>query len=617
MKVSPYVQEVTQPDTRTMNSRQNILPWLIIAAASTGIGALSAEESAAQRDARMDWWREARFGMFIHWSPSSVGGVEIGWDRKGNRPKEHGGNRRGPDVPSVDPVYDSYHKQFDPKQFHADEWVQTAAAAGMKYMVFTAKHHEGFSMWPTAARDGFDISDTPWKNGRGDVLKELSSSCHAKGMRLGWYYSPRDWTHPDYGQGDNAAYDAFMTRQITEILSNYGKIDVMWWDSFGEGDSLSYWKADKFLALTKKLQPGIVINNRCSYYVETNRKGLEADFDTPEQTIGKYQIDRPWESCITLVGHNWSFKPGGALMSLDRVIHTLASCATGDGNLLLNVGPMPDGRIEPRQADLLREVGKWMDRYGESIRGTRGGPFPNGKWGGATFKDKTIYLHLFPGQTDTVILPKLNGRMIHAENFTGGKVVVTEKDSRLAVQVPADSTAKPETIIKLTFDQAVTRVDGQVHFESQPDPALHGLTEITGDATYTASSLAAQWSTEKDSLLKGTCTGDFAFHTNDEKNPFIVIDLGKSKPIEAVAIENRRDMLQERAATLTMWASNDGMTWEKVWQAADTRQRWAAVPERLVAGAMVKGVDARYLKLGLASDATGTLHLRAVRVFGH
>jgi alpha-L-fucosidase len=577
----------------------------------------AAEESVTQRDARMGWWREARFGMFIHWGPSSVGGVEIGWDRNGNRPKESGGNRLGPDVPSVDPVYDNYHKQFDPKEFIASEWVRVAEEAGMKYMVFTTKHHEGFSMWPTKAREGFDISDTPWKNGQGDVLKDLSDACHAKGMKLGWYYSPRDWTHPDYGQGDNAIYDAFMTRQVSEILTHYGKIDAMWWDSFGEGDSIGYWHADRFLALTRKLQPGIVINNRCSFYVETNRKGLEADFDTPEQTIGNYQIDRPWESCITLVGQNWSFKPGGPIMILDRVIQTLASCATGDGNLLLNVGPMPDGRIEPRQVKLLREVGAWMMRYGESIRGTRGGPFRNGKWGGATFKDKVVYLHLFPGSADTVVLPKLNEKWVTAVNLTGGKVAVTQKDGRLSVQVPTHSTAMPETILKLTFDRPVTRVDGQVQLAMQPDPALQGLTEITGAATYTASSLDPQWSAEKDTLLNGTCQGNFAFHTQEEKDPSILIDLGQKKTTAAVVIENRNDMLQERAASLKLWVSNDGKNWEQVWSATGPQPRWVAVPERRVAGAIVKGVDARYLKLGLETGELGTLHLRSVRIYGH
>lgn len=577
----------------------------------------AAEESTDQRDARIQWWRDARFGMFIHWSPSSVGGKEIGWGRNGNRPKEAGGNRRGADTASVDPIYDAYHKQFDPVAFHANEWVDIAAAAGMKYMVFTAKHHEGFSMWPTQARDGFDISDTPWQHGKGDVLKDLSQACHAKGMKLGWYYSPRDWTHPDYGQGDNAKYETFMTKQISEILTNYGKIDIIWWDSFGQGDSINYWHADKFLELCRKIQPSILTNNRCSFYLETNRKGLEGDFDTPEQLIGKYQIDRPWESCITLVGHNWSFQPGGNLMSFDKVIQTIASCATGDGNLLLNVGPMPDGRIEPRQADLLRQVGQWMNRYGESIRGTRGGPFANGPWGGATFYQKTIYLHLFPTAPNLIVLPKLNQKLVSSIDLTGGHAKVTEENGRISIHLTDGDAPKPETIIKLTFDQMVTRVQESVQLTQKADPALQGLTEISRNASYTASSLDPKWSLEKDTLLSGTCQGNFAFHTKDEKDPYILIDLNQSRWIDAVAIENRNDSLQERAATLTLWASNDQSTWQKVWTAPRTQQAWTAIPEHLASGAMVKGCQARYLKLGLNSGNISALHLRSVRVYGH
>src|SRR5688572_32814641 len=157
-------------------------------------------ESPAETETRLKWWREARFGMFIHWSPSSVGGTEIGWGRKAKRPMEAGFNGGGPAGPGVDPVYDAYYKQFNPAQYDPAEWVKLAEDAGMKYLVFTAKHHEGFSMWPTKARD-FSIANTPYRNGKGDILRDLADACHAAKMRFGWYYSPRDWTHPDYGAG--------------------------------------------------------------------------------------------------------------------------------------------------------------------------------------------------------------------------------------------------------------------------------------------------------------------------------------------------------------------------------------------------------------------------------
>ncbi len=262
--------------------------------------------------ARLRWFDEARFGIFIHWSPSSVNGTEIGWGRKAPRPMEAKFNGGSPAGPGVDPVYDNLYKQFNPTAYDADAWVALAREAGAKYLVFTTKHHEGFSMWPTKARAGFDISNTPYRGGKGDILRDLADACHRAGMRLGWYYSPRDWTHPDYGVGDNAKYSAFMAKQLDEILGNYGKIDLIWWDSFGVGDSYKYWHADKTLEQVRRLRPDIVTNNRCSFYSETNRAGLEGDFDTPEQSVGKYQIHRRWESCITLVGHNWGYSPKGA-----------------------------------------------------------------------------------------------------------------------------------------------------------------------------------------------------------------------------------------------------------------------------------------------------------------
>ncbi len=570
-------------------------------------------ETPGQREARMKWWTEARFGMFIHWSPSSVGGTEIGWGRKGNRPKEFGGNRSGPDTVSVDPVYDTYFKRFNPVAYDAKEWVELAKDAGMKYMVFTSKHHEGFAMWPSKVRPDFTIAATPWKGGKGDVLKELSDACHAAGMRLGWYYSPRDWTHPDYGVGDNAKYEADMKTHITEILSNYGKVDVIWWDSFGQGDSITYWHADKFLDLVRKLQPGIIINNRCSFYIESDRKGMEGDFDTPEQVIGKYQVDRPWESCITLVGRHWSFQPGGAMMSFDSVIETLVSCATGDGNLLLNVGPMADGRIEPRQADLLREVGKWMEKNGDTIYATHGGPFRNGRWGGATFKDNTIYLHVLSAAPDTLCLPALKGALVSARNLTGGPVQATlGKDGRIVVTIPKEGRTKPDTIVALTLDRPVERVAGEVELANAATLGLRPLD--MRDATWTASSIEERWSGEKDALLKGGAQGPFAFHTKDETNPSLTIDLKKVKHIDAVEIQNRQDMKQERARGLTLEVSEDGSTWTKVWQADTVESEWIAVPVQHVAGADVKGTSARYLRLSIPSQTPTALHLKEVKV---
>lgn len=594
----------TQP-----SMKRRIVSALLFCALATASARSETPEEAAER---LKWWREARFGMFLHWSPSSVNGTEIGWGRKAKRPMEAPFNGGSPAGPDVDPVYDNLYKQFNPVDYDPKEWVKLAEDAGMKYLVLTAKHHEGFSMWPTKARSGFDISAAPYKSGKGDILREFSDACHAANMRFGWYYSPRDWTHPDYGAGDNAKYETFMTKQVDELMSNYGKIDVIWWDSFGVGDSYAYWHADRFLNQVRKLQPRIVTNNRCSFYQETNREGLQGDFDTPEQKVGNYQIDRPWESCITLVGHNWSFHPGGKMMEFDKVVATLVSCATGDGNLLLNTGPMADGRIEPRQADLLREVGGWMKKYGESIYSTRGGPFRNGGWGGATFRDNIVYVHVLPSAPDKVMLPKLGESLVSSSTLTEDPVKVSQVDGRIVLQLSKGTRKGPATLVKLVFDKTVTRVDGGAELsESLPD----GLRDLGRGAVYTASSLVAAHSREKDTLLTGACKGAFAFHTEDEKNPSIVIDLGKEQRVTRVDVRNREGY-EDRAKTLTLSVSDDGKTWKKLWLASRGEPSWKIEPEEQVNGAPVKGASARYLKLETFNDTPTALHLRSVRIFG-
>ena len=184
------------------------------------------EETKEERNARMAWWREAKFGMFIHWDMSSVAGTEISWSRGGSKPIDNGGDPAGY---VEDPVYDNLYKQFDPAQFNAKQWVKISQDAGMKYIVFTTKHHGGFCMWDTKFTD-YSIMHTPFKR---DVVKELADACHAAQMPFEIYYSPRNWHHPDYGIGNNSKYVAYMNGELRELLSHYGRIDIAWFDSYG------------------------------------------------------------------------------------------------------------------------------------------------------------------------------------------------------------------------------------------------------------------------------------------------------------------------------------------------------------------------------------------------
>jgi len=251
-------------------------------------------ETPEQRDARMQWFRDAKFGMFIHWGPCTVGDREIGWGRKANRPWDISGVQT---PRTSDPEYDNYFKRFNPVKYDADAWVRLAQEAGMKYMVLISKHHDGFSQFDSKLTD-YDIMATPY--GR-DIVKQFVGACHKHGMKLGLYYSTRDWFSPDYLVGDNAKYDAWYRGQIEELLSNYGKIDVMWFDHVG-GRDWGKWRFDQLFAMMYRLQPGLLVNNRAARFcgpaspedrgpaTPEIRKMTDGDFDTPEQQIGAMNL---------------------------------------------------------------------------------------------------------------------------------------------------------------------------------------------------------------------------------------------------------------------------------------------------------------------------------------
>ena len=426
------------------------------AAASTGDAAANAfTETPEQRDARTAWWREARFGMFIHWDMSSVAGTEISWSRKGSKPLDITGDPAGY---VEDPAYDNLYKEFNPEKFDAKAWVQLAKAAGMKYIVFTTKHHGGFCMWDTKLTD-YSITHTPFKR---DVVKELADACHEAGLRFGLYYSPRDWHQPDYGTVNNAKYVSYLDGELRELLTHYGQVDVLWFDSYGKGDPLTFWHIPETWSLIKSLQPRVVINNRlAALWATNNPPQSDGDFDTPEQTLGAYQDNRLWESCMTVVtapNGGWSYRTDGVAKSADECVRMLVSCATGDGNLLLDVGPAPSGLIPDDQSARLAEIGKWLEQNGESIYGTRGGPFKPGAYGGTTRKDKTIYVHVFNWPQGALKLPPVAAKLVQARLLSGGKVEVKQSDAGLDISVSETDRQPVDTVVAVEFDSGVMKL---------------------------------------------------------------------------------------------------------------------------------------------------------------
>lgn len=402
------------------------------------ISSLSAPQNAETQvpstyPARMKWWTESRFGMFIHWGPVSLKGTEIGWSR--------GGERRGVGGTGEVPldIYDNLYKSFNPTKFDAKAWVKIAKDAGMKYMVFTSRHHDGFSMFDTKMSD-YRIT-TPLSPFRRDVVKELADACHKAGLRFGLYYSQPDWHNADYMTATHQKYIDYMHGQVRELLSNYGQVDVIWFD--GLGGSAETFQADKLFKTMKSLQPNILINNRC---------GLPADFDTPEQTIGGFQKTRPWETCMTIC-NQWAWKPNDNIKSLSQCIRTLVSCAGGDGNLLFNVGPMPTGEIEPRQVQRLKEMGQWLKRFGFTVYGTRGGPYKPGKWGAATAKGKKVWIHGY--NAGSLTLPALPAKLIHCRFLNTPSSTFSSTSSGYSVNFVAPKADEVDLILELEFDKNV------------------------------------------------------------------------------------------------------------------------------------------------------------------
>ena len=340
-------------------------------------------ETAAQRDARMAWWREARYGMFIHWGvyaqlAGHYKGEPIG--RYGEQIMLHA------KIPIAE--YAAVAPQFNPVQFDADAWVKLARDAGMKYLVITAKHHDGFAMFATKA-DPFNIMDaSPFKR---DVIKELADACKRQGIRFGVYYSQNlDWFHPGGGgrtadpshKGDATKYvEDLVIPQLTELMTNYGDISVLWWDM--GGGVITNERARRICAMIWKHQPGIIMNNRLG-------GGYHGDTETPEQYVPPQGFPgRDWETCMTL-NNTWGYKrQDRSYKPVPMLLTNLVNIASKGGNYLLNIGPDDQGLVPAEQQERLRAIGRWLQVNGEAIYGTSATPFGEecGEFS-ATEKDK-------------------------------------------------------------------------------------------------------------------------------------------------------------------------------------------------------------------------------------
>ncbi len=384
--------------------------FFALALAILTLTAADKKQNVLAKDTRIDWWRDARFGMFIHWGIYSVPAGE--WEGK----KGYGEwIRTSAEIP-LD-VYDQFRTQFNPVKFNADEWVRMARDAGMKYIVITSKHHDGFCMFDTKQTD-FCIRNTPFAR---DPMKELSEACRKYGLKFCFYYSIMDWHHPDYTPrrdwekdrpvtgADFRRYVDYMKAELKELLTNYGEIGVLWFDGEWENTwNENYGK--ELYSWCRSLQPNIIINNRVGAgrldMAGLTREGaFGGDFGTPEQEIppkGLPGVD--WETCMTMNDH-WGYNQYDKnFKSAKELIRMLTDIASKGGNYLLNVGPTAEGLFPQESIDRLKQISSWMKVNGEAIHGTLASPFSGLTWGRCTrkeMKDGTrLYLHVFDWPAD-------------------------------------------------------------------------------------------------------------------------------------------------------------------------------------------------------------------------
>jgi len=407
---------------------------------------------------------DMRFGMFIHWGPVSLRGTEIGWSR-------------GREVPIKE--YEDLQKEFNPVLFDAAEWVKTARDAGMKYIIITSRHHDGFCLWDSDYTD-YDMGGTPYGKG---VLKDLAEECRKQGIKFGTYYSICDWHHPDYPavypdpeykfnversikdpdtKMKMDRYITYMKNQLNELIDNYNTFCI-WFDGEWEWP-WTHEMGMEMYAYLRGIKEDILINNRVDKgridWGDSLRSGIYAgDFATPEQTIGAFDNESPWETCMT-IATQWAWKPNDKLKSKKECIHTLLQTIGGDGNLLFNVGPMMDGRIEQRQIDRLKEMGDWISVNQEAVYGTRGGPYLPTERMVSTHKDNKIYLHLLENPGDELKLPLEKGIKITGAYFLDGNksVGVNREKESFTLTLPGVMPDETATVIALELDRPATKL---------------------------------------------------------------------------------------------------------------------------------------------------------------
>jgi alpha-L-fucosidase len=447
------------------------IPTLFLLALSLATAPSSAAETPAEKQQRMQWFDEARFGMFIHWGVySAAAGV---WDGK-EIPGIGEWIQSKAKIPAAE-YRAALQEKFNPVKYDPESWVLAAKQAGMKYLVITSKHHDGFCLWDSKLTD-WDVASTPYGK---DLLEPLARACEKHGIRFCVYHSIMDWSHPDYGtqkpwrgnaknpQPDMERYTDYMNGQLKELVHNF-KPGILWFD----GEWEKAWTHERGVELyesLRKLDPALIINNR----VDKGRKGMEGhttdakfkgDYGTPEQQIPATGFGEgvSWESCMTMNG-TWAFKSNDhKWKSTTTLVHNLIEIASKGGNYLLNVGPTAEGEIPAVSLDRLAAIGDWMKTHGESIHGTTASIFPKVSWNGRSTTRRRadgttrVYIHLFSQPDENKLT--LSGLMDRPDRIAIlGKAEtpgLTGTPGNWTIDLPESALDPIATVIAMDFKKA-------------------------------------------------------------------------------------------------------------------------------------------------------------------
>ena len=543
-------------------------------------------------------FQDLRFGLLVSFGVTTRYKAELSW---GTINKAH---RRMPDG---DALSDGTHTPTEPwvhwaedlqlQDFNADRWVKQAQDAGFKYIIFTAKHHEGFHFWDTQLSD-FKVTKSPY--GR-DMLGELIGAAHRAGMPVGIYFSQRDWYRPSYqptGFGQDGKqqgpqhrrYIEYQFSAVRELLTNYGRIDIFWWDALWWGGMFNkdMWDAERLTREVRRLQPHIVVNNRAS---------VPGDFDTPEQRLGGFQNWRPFEAAVSLED-TWSYT-GGPHKSADEVVSLLVNSAENNGNLLLSIGPHWSGDFDPAEVATLRQVGQWLTRNGAAIYGTRGGPWKAHPWGGSTYRGATAYVHAqkISGEKIAMEMPKAKRiRSVRLLNCAANGIGSDDhldyaiEDGMLAIQVPAVRQDKLDTIIEIQFYQDLSDV-APIAYEG----GHHGLAGVR-----------AELFPFDNELIYGP---RLQSGVSVQASSLAAIDIALDRPRWVTGIELAANA---QGAPLQLDGSIYGKTWTMLWHSPGGEQgsQWDIGVNSFKAGAETPGRLLRFLRISVQGAEPKVLELQ-------